>query len=261
MECEASAKRERFRIGTSGWNYKHWQTKFYPAGLPQRKWLEYYAQEFDTVELNATFYRLPQENTFEGWRHRTPEGFLWAVKAPRTITHHRRLKEVEEDMEKFLARCALLGPKLGPVLFQLPPSLHYDAQLFRDFAVILNQVLEPVIEVRHPSWLNEGFFRELQARGIAFCLSDTAGRYPYAEVLTASFVYIRLHGSRKLYASSYSEEELQRWAEKILTWQKPAYVYFDNDFEAHAPANARRLRQILNERLSRASETARRDRH
>ncbi|MBC7358459.1 MAG: DUF72 domain-containing protein [Desulfacinum sp.] len=251
---------ERVRIGTSGWIYKHWQKRFYPAGVPQRKWLEYYAQIFDTVELNATFYRLPSENTFEGWRLRTPEGFLWAVKAPRTITHHRRLKDAAGDLERFLSRCALLGPKLGPVLFQLPPSLPYDAQLFSHFAGLLHGVNQAVVEVRHPSWLNDGFFQQLRTHGIAFCLSDTAGRYPYAEVITASFVYIRLHGSRTLYASCYSEEELRRWAEKILGWQRAAYVYFDNDFEAYAPANARRLRQILNERLSRAAETAGRDR-
>jgi uncharacterized protein YecE (DUF72 family) len=146
------------------------------------------------------------------------------------------------------------------VLFQLPPSLPYDAQLFSHFAGLLHGVNQAVVEVRHPSWLNDGFFEQLQTHGIALCLSDTAGRYPYAEVVTASFVYIRLHGSRKLYASCYSEEELQRWAEKILGWQKPTYVYFDNDFEAYAPENARRLREILNERLSRAAETAGRDR-
>ncbi|SMC23026.1 Uncharacterized conserved protein YecE, DUF72 family [Desulfacinum hydrothermale DSM 13146] len=236
---------QRVRIGTSGWIYRHWQGPFYPEGLSQRRWLEHYARHFDTVELNATFYRLPAEKTFLGWKHKTPDGFLWSVKAPRTITHYRKLQDVEEQLAEFLNRCALLESKLGPILFQLPPSLRYDEERFGHFADLLESVRHPVVEVRHRSWLNDRFFDQLDSHRIALCLSDTAGRYPYAEILTAPFIYIRLHGSQKLYASSYSEEELQRWAEKILSWQRPTYVYFDNDFQAHAVANAKRLQEIL----------------
>ncbi|RMG57046.1 MAG: DUF72 domain-containing protein [Bacteroidetes bacterium] len=235
----------RFRIGTSGWIYKHWRGVFYPEGLAQGKWLEHYGLRFDTVECNATFYRLPQEKTFSNWKERTPEGFCWTLKAPRVITHYRKLRDVAEPLKNFLLRARLLGAKLGPVLFQLPPNLHYDAGLFDDFAALLGEVRLPVVEVRHGSWLCDRFFSQLQARSIAFCISDTAGRYPYHEAVTAPFVYIRLHGSRKLYASRYTESELDRWAEKILGWNLPTYVYFDNDFEGHAVMNAQELKARL----------------
>ncbi len=242
---KASAMDTPYRIGTSGWNYAHWRGRFYPEKLPASKWLAHYATHFDTVECNATFYRLPSEKTFQNWKASTPKGFLWALKASRLITHYRRLQDVQGPLEEFLSRARLLGEKLGPVLFQLPPSLHYDEALFEDFASLLSPLSEAAVEVRHRSWIDDRFLRQLQAHGLAFCLSDTAGRYPFHEAVTADFVYIRLHGSQKLYASSYSEAELHLWAEKIASWNRPTYVYFDNDFEAHAVFNARRLREIL----------------
>jgi len=234
-----------YRIGTSGWNYKHWQGAFYPAELSQSKWLEFYCQHFDTVELNASFYRLPQQKTFESWRDRTPRGFCWAVKASRIITHRQRLRDVGTSIERFYSHASCLREKLGPVLFQLPPSLTYDAELFEDFCYHLEPIPKSVVEIRHRSWLNERFFSQLEQHGIAFCISDTAGRFPYHEAITARFVYIRLHGSKKLYASEYSEEELTLWAQKIIQWQLPAYVYFDNDFNAYAVKNAIQLKKIL----------------
>ncbi len=233
------------RIGTSGWNYGHWRGRFYPEKLPASKWLAHYATHFDTVECNATFYRLPSEQAFQNWKASTPEGFLWALKGPRIVTHYRRLRDVEEPLEQFLSRAHLLGEKLGPVLFQLPPSLHYDEALFEDFASLLSSVRQAAVEVRHRSWIDDRFFRQLETHQIAFCIADSAGRYPFHEAVTADFVYIRLHGSQKLYASNYSETEIRRWAEKIASWNRPAYVYFDNDFDAYAVFNALELKKHL----------------
>lgn len=234
-----------WRVGTSGWTYGHWRGRFYPPELPGSRWLDHYAAHFDTVECNATFYRLPVAKTFENWRERTPEGFLWAVKASRLITHVRRLRDVEEPLQVFFSRVVLLGEKLGPVLFQLPPSLRYDGALFSDFAPLLAPLPMAAIEVRHTSWITDRFFDQLQSHRLAFCISDTAGRYPYHEAVTADFVYIRLHGSQKLYASSYTDAELALWAGKIRTWNRTTFIYFDNDFEGHAVSNALQLKSFL----------------
>lgn len=233
------------RIGTSGWNYQHWKEIFYPADCAKSKWLEYYTEHFDTVELNATFYRLPQLKTFENWKTRTPDHFLWALKANKYITHIKRLKEPQEPLERFYTAASGLKEKLGPLLFQLPPSLSFDEKEFENFCQFLNPSQRHTLEVRHPSWINDRLFVILKEHNIAFCIADTAGRYPYHEVVTSDFVYIRLHGSKKLYASEYSEKELQAWAKKIKGWGKDTYLYFDNDFEGYAVKNAKRLKEIL----------------
>ena len=233
-------------IGTSGWNYEHWRDIFYPATFAKSKWLAFYAQNFNTIEVNATFYRLPKPETFENWRQTTPHGFLWAVKANRYITHIRRLKDAGEPLERFFSAARALKEKLGPVLFQLPPSLAFDQDTFQDFCSNVRIYKHRcVFEVRHKSWLEENVLARLEESGIAFCISDTAGRHPYSEAVTADFVYIRLHGSRKLYASNYTEEELQVWGEKIRRWNRETYVYFDNDFGGYAPKNAARLKEIM----------------
>lgn len=236
---------EWIRIGTSGWNYPHWQGIFYPSDCPRSRWLEWYAKHFDTVELNATFYRLPKPKTFENWKLRTPDNFLWALKASRYITHIKRLKEPEEPLERFYKASAPLQDKLGPILFQLPPGLPFDEDRFEHFCRTLRPSHRYALEVRHPSWIDNRLFAILRRYSIAFCIADTAGRYPYHETVTADFVYIRLHGSRKLYASDYSEEELQSWARKIKGWGMDTYLYFDNDFEGYAVKNARRIREIM----------------
>ncbi|OEU79612.1 MAG: hypothetical protein BA865_10990 [Desulfobacterales bacterium S5133MH4] len=237
-------KRE-LRIGTSGWTYDHWKKLFYPENLPKSRWLEYYGKHFDTVELNATFYRLPKPKTFENWKRRTPDYFLWAVKANKYITHTKRLKEPVEALERFYAAASGLEEKLGPILFQLPPSLSFDEKKFNNFCQYLNPSQRHTLEVRHPSWISDRLFSILKKFNIALCIADTAGRYPYHEVVTADFLYIRLHGSKKLYASEYSEGELQAWAEKITGWSKDTYLYFDNDFGGYAVKNAKRLKKIL----------------
>ena len=233
------------RIGTSGWTYKHWQGIFYPDKCPKSRWLEYYTKHFDTVELNASFYRLPNPTTFENWKARTPDNFLWSVKGSKFITHTKRLKDPAEPLDRLYGVTACLGEKMGVILFQLPPNLGFDEKVFRDFCESLDPQVRHALEIRHASWLNDQVFGILNDFKIALCISDTAGRYPSFDVITADFAYIRLHGSKKLYASEYSEEELQTWAEKVDVWNKDSFIYFDNDFKGHAINNAKRLKEIL----------------
>jgi uncharacterized protein YecE (DUF72 family) len=234
-------------IGTSGWVYPHWQGVFYPEGYPKRKWLEYYATHFDVVELNASFYRLPDSETFQKWRQRTPVGFVWAVKMNRYVTHVRRLKNVESAICHFYEAVLSLGDKLGPILIQLPPSLVYERSLIDGFIKLLDPSLKHAVEIRHVSWIQDEFLDRLRQFNVAFCISDTAGRYPMQIAKTADFAYLRLHGSQQLYASLYSEEELKSWAEKIGNWSCETWVFFDNDFEGNAVRNALRLREICRE--------------
>jgi len=233
------------RIGTSGWDYAHWKEVFYPPGLPKARWLEQYASCFDTVELNATFYRQPAGQTVAQWYERTPKGFFWAIKASRYITHIRRLRDATEPLTKFYGAIADLREKLGPILLQLPPNLAFDEGIARDFLAGLDPGLRHVIEVRHPSWVCDQAFELFAAYNVALCVSDTAGRFPSPEVVTADFMYVRMHGSRELYASKYTEAELKAWAAKIKRWHKDTYVYFDNDRAGYAVKNALRLRQLL----------------
>jgi uncharacterized protein YecE (DUF72 family) len=236
----------RIHIGTSGWIYDHWREVFYPKDCPKAKWLDFYTRHYGTVELNASFYRLPKPQTFENWRERTPDNFLWAVKANRYITHIKRLKDPEEPLERFFGSADALKEKLGPILFQLPPNLSFDETAFSHFCKQLKGDRLYALEVRHPSWAQEKRAIDiLRDNNIAFCVSDSAGRYPYIEEDTATFIYIRLHGSKKLYASEYSEKELQTYAGKIRDWSKDTYLYFDNDYKGHAIKNAKRMKEIL----------------
>jgi len=232
-------------IGTSGWVYDHWKKVFYPKDCPKARWLEFYVKYYSTVELNASFYRLPKPQTFESWRKRTPDSFLWAVKANRYITHIKRLRDIEKPLERFYSSVTLLKEKLGPILFQLPPNLSFDETVLSNFCQHLKGDHLCTFEVRHPSWAQERATQILSDNNIALCISDTAGRYPYIEEDTASFIYIRLHGSRKLYVSEYTEEELQTYARKIRDWSKDTYLYFDNDYAGYAIKNAKRLKEIL----------------
>ncbi len=241
-----AAQRLTVRIGTSGWNYPHWRGVFYPKGLATSKWLTYYATYFDTVEVNATFYGTPKEKTLKKWYGETPSGFLFALKASRFITHVKRLRQVEEPLKRFYQVIAPLKEKIGPLLFQLPPSLKYDRALIADFLALLDPRYQTAIEIRHASFHNDEFLGLLATHQVALCLSDTAGRYPsLLEAVTAPFVYVRLHGSRTLYRSCYTEEELRAWAQKIVSFNRPTYVYFDNDSLGWAVPNALRLKELL----------------
>ena len=232
-------------IGTSGWNYDHWKGSFYPQKLPKNRWLACYSDIFSTVEVNATFYRSMKPSTFEKWRQCTPDGFIWSVKAHRFITHIKRLQDITDSLQTFFASVDLLKEKLGAILFQLPPSLAFDAAICELFCAQLPEGKRYALEARHPSWAGKESLALLEKYGIAWCISDTTGRYPYLEAITADFIYIRLHGSTALYASDYTEEELASWAGKIRTWNRDTFVYFDNDFMGNAPRNARRLKELL----------------
>jgi uncharacterized protein YecE (DUF72 family) len=232
-------------IGTSGWNYDHWKGTFYPVNRPKSKWLAYYTGIFSTVEVNATFYRHMKPSTFEKWRDSTPEGFVWAVKANRYITHIKRLQEVSDSLDMFFQSVSLLEEKLGVVLFQLPPSLAFDSCVFDAFCAQLPKKYRYSLEARHSSWTSDEALASLEKTGIAWCISDTAGRYPYLEAVTSDFIYIRLHGSKELYASDYTQHELESWVEKIQAWNRDAYIYFDNDYMGHAPKNALMLKEMF----------------
>ncbi len=232
-------------IGTSGWNHDHWKERFYPLGCPKARWLDYYMNIFSTVEVNATFYRQLNTGTFEKWRMKSPENFVFALKANRYITHIMKLKSVGDPLKTFIASASILGSKLGPLLFQLPPSLVFDENTLESFLSMLPAGYRYTLEARHKSWISAEALAALGRHNVAWCIADTAGRFPYLEAVTADFVYIRLHGSKKLYASDYTQSELVGWAEKIRSWGIDAYIYFDNDFMGYAPANAARLREIL----------------
>jgi uncharacterized protein YecE (DUF72 family) len=242
-------------VGTSGWNYEDWKGSFYPEKLPRTKWLEYYACKFQTIEVNATFYHEMRESTYKKWREGTPDGFCWAVKANRFITHIKRLRDVAEPLKRFFGSASVLGDKLGPVLFQLPPSLAFDRAVLEEFCASLHDaarssaglpegVVRCAIEPRHESWMQDEALAYLRELGLGFCISDTGGRYPYTEAVTSDFAYIRLHGPTTLYASSYSEPELERWAARIAALDKDAYIYFDNSVMAYAPTNALELKRL-----------------
>jgi len=236
-----------YYIGTSGWHYDHWRHLFYPGKLAKTKWLEFYATHFTTVELNNSFYRLPSETAFANWRDSSPANFTFAVKVSRFITHIKRLKNAEEPVENFITRARILGEKLGPLLYQLPPNMHRNDEVLESFLSLLPKGLQHVIEFRHQSWLEEKVFGILRKYNIGLCVFDMPSlRCPL--VVTADFAYIRFHGSTGLYASCYSDEELDWWTKRLADLApslKVIYVYFNNDAEAFAVRNAITLRGYL----------------
>jgi uncharacterized protein YecE (DUF72 family) len=263
-------------IGISGYDYKGWRGRFYPAKLPARQWLHYASRTFNSIELNGTFYSLKSPDVFRRWADAAPdEGFVYAVKGGRYITHNLKLRNVETALGNFFASGVLaVGRKTGPFLWQLPGTYRFDAERLDSFmrqlprsstegeavarahddrlrrgALVTAAERVPyrhAFEVRHPSYFTDEFYDLLRAHDCAFVIADTAGRYPYAEKVTADFVYVRLHGSRELYVSGYTDAELDVWAARVKQWRRngcDAYVYFDNDAKVHAPFDALRLRE------------------
>ena len=229
-----------YYIGTSGWHYEHWRGSFYPEKLPKANWLEFYAGHFITVELNNSFYRLPSEDAFAAWRDSSPANFTFAVKVSRFITHIKRLRDTGEAVDKFITRAKILGDKLGPLLYQLPPNMHRNDERLESFLSTLPQGLKHVIEFRHQSWLEEEVFQILHKYNTGFCVFDMPS-ISCPLVATADFAYIRFHGSIGLYSSCYSDEELAAWAKRLSNLArnlKAIYIYFNNDAEAFAVENA-----------------------
>jgi uncharacterized protein YecE (DUF72 family) len=243
------------RVGTSGWHYPHWQGPFYPADLPAGRWLGHYAEALATVEVNGSFYHLPEAATFTAWREQTPQGFLFALKAPRSITHMHKLRNCAQPLAPFLARARLLGPKLGPLLFQLPPRWHANPRRLAEFLAELPAGLRYAFELRDPSWHTDAVYGVLRERNAAFCIFDLAG-FTAPLTVTADFVYLRLHGpSEHPYQGSYGEPQLRDWAARARQWAgrgaKDVYLYFDNDQAGYAVRNALSIRKYLSEELLR----------
>ncbi len=240
-------KRYGARIGTSGWHYAHWQGRFYPDDLAKNQWLAYYSRHFDTVELNNTFYHLPKARTITNWHDNAPAGFVYAVKASRYITHVKRLNDPAESIERFFELVNLLKRRLGPVLYQLPPSQHKDIEKLDAFIECLPMRHHAVFEFRHRSWYAQDTFDLLARRGVAFCVHDMS-ESASPRVITGEMAYIRFHGTSGRYAGGYTEGMLAEWADWIREQGKhvaAVYAYFNNDVEGHAIKNARTLKGML----------------
>ncbi len=235
-------------VGTSGWQYKHWRDTFYPAGVPQKRWLEFYAERFATVENDGTFYRLPARDTFASWQERTPADFVMAIKASRFLTHVKRLNDPAEPVARLLTAAAGLGPRLGPVLLQLPPTLQADpgklSTCLLDFAQKAPAGCPPriAVEPRHPSWWTDETRNVLAARGAALCWSDRAGQPLAPDWATAGWGYLRFHEGDGRPWPRYRAATLRSWLDRIRqAWpggQPDVYVYFNNDQETAAIADA-----------------------
>ena len=239
----------RVLIGTSGYVYADWRGRFYPRTLPAREWLPYYAARFATVELNSPFYRLPTTATFRAWGRAVPSECVFAVKASRFLTHIKRLRDPGPPLTLFMKRAKGLGDKRGPILFQLPARFHLNLQRLDTFlrALSARRIRGAVLEVRHASWLIDPVFERLARANVALCFHDWKEQ-PVTGPVTADFVYVRRHGTRRRYGGSYSERMLREDAERIAEWRESAkdvFVYFNNDGRAAAVRNALRLKQLV----------------
>jgi uncharacterized protein YecE (DUF72 family) len=291
----AKAKAGRCFVGISGWTYKPWRNVFYPEGLAHRRELEYASRKMTSIEINGSFYSLQRPTSYARWYEETPPGFVFAVKGSRFITHMLKLRNIETALPNFFASGVLrLREKLGPILWQFPERMPIDLDRFARFLEVLPKTtdeaagiaashderlegrswteaevsmpLRHAFEVRNPGFLGPDFVALLREHGAALVFADTAGRWPYAEDVTADFVYVRLHGAEHLYASGYTDEQLDWWAARIREWRRgcaphdttcvspiaPAkasgrdvFVFFDNDAKVHAPFDAMRLREKL----------------
>jgi uncharacterized protein YecE (DUF72 family) len=237
-------------VGCSGWQYKHWRGDFYPLDVPQTRWFDYYAARFDTVEINNTFYRLPEQSTFAAWAARAPSGFLFAIKASRFLTHMKKLKDPEEPIERLFSRMRPLRKHLGPVLYQLPPGWKLDRERLEHFLQALPRGVRHVLEFRDPSWYTDDVKALLARHGASLCLHDMHGSATGRERI-GPIVYVRFHGASGHYSGRYPDDRLRGWAE-WLNEQRAAgadvYAYFNNDVGGHAPRDAVRLRQFVEER-------------
>lgn len=235
----------RVHIGTSGWVYPHWRGLFYPAELDEAQWLAYYARHLCSVEVNRSFYRLPTRTQFAAWRAQAPEGFVFAVKASRFITHMKKLSEPEHTLPPLLAAVAGLDEKLGPLLFQLPRGLRPDLARLAAFLAALPQGPRVAFELRDPRWHGDDILGLLEQHNAAFCIYDLAG-FTSPRAITADFVYLRLHGPGAAYSGRYGRRALAGWAQWLERQAvATAYVYFDNDEVGYAVQDALELQAML----------------
>jgi uncharacterized protein YecE (DUF72 family) len=234
-------------IGTSGWQYRHWKGTFYPEKLPQREWLRHYSHRFPIVEVNNSFYRLPNEASFDRWRDESPPGFVFVLKASRYITHIRRLRDPKDPVELFWSRAVRLEEKLGPVLFQLPPRFRADAALLRAFLAVLPGKMRAAFEFRDDSWQHEEVLTALDQAGAAWVLADRPG-VRIQPILTGGWSYIRFHQGRAFHPG-YTRQKLRSWADRIIeVGAKDTYAFFNNDALGAAPEDAQTLADLLREK-------------
>lgn len=239
--------KNKVHIGTSGWNYKHWLGIFYPENLKQKDFLKFYSENFQTVEINNTFYRLPEEKTVENWLNTAPEDFVFSVKASRYITHMKKLSDPEESVNNFFKIVKSFKGKLGPVLFQFPPHFSFNAEKLGNFINVLPNDYRYAFEFRDPNWFNDLTYDFLKDNNLAFCIYYL-GKDESPKQVTSDFVYIRFHGSNSLGSGEYSEDRLKEFAENIKNYRnqgKDIYCYFNNDEAGFAVKNAKKLRELL----------------
>lgn len=242
---------KRLHIGTSGWSYNHWSGTFYPEGMKPSRYLEFYITQFNCVELNASFYRLPSIKTVESWARRTPPSFRFCVKMNRFITHRKRLIDIAEPLERYLTVFKPLSDRLGPHLVQLPPSLRFDSHVVEAFLELLGshrKRADFALEARHESWFQPDALSVLRKYDIAGVLADSGGNFPGTERCISSTVYLRFHGPRGLYYSRYSIDELSVYARKIVKWlaeDRDVWIFFNNDVHGHAIHNAYELEELV----------------
>ena len=238
---------QRIHVGTSGWSYAHWRGPFYPSDLPQGGWLAYYAERLATVEINNTFYQLPTQATLSGWREVVAEDFVFSVKASRFITHMKKLREPEATTAQFFERIGALAPRLGPILFQLPPRWRLDLERLRHFLAALPGEYRYAMELRDPSWWSPAVYDLLAEHEIAFCIHELGGVLSPREV-TSDIVYVRLHGPDGPYRGCYDSAALASWLEAFADWAaqgRVVYCYFDNDQRGYAALNALQMQERL----------------
>ena len=259
---EPSHRKTHVWVGCSGWQYRHWRGDFYPDDLPTSRWFAHYALSFDTVEINNCFYRLPPAETFARWRDQAPPHFLYAVKASRFLTHMKKLKDPEEPLSRFFENAGPLGPRLGPILYQLPPRWPVNLERFETFLRALPRVtkietdsevrLKHVVEFRDASWYDERVYALLRRYDVALCLHDMHGSAT-GKTVVGPFVYVRFHFGTQKYGGGYDAARLEEWGQWLAERAAEGldvFAYFNNDTGGHAPRDAVRLRQRIQSRLA-----------
>jgi uncharacterized protein YecE (DUF72 family) len=245
---KAKQKQGIYHIGTSGWTYDDWKGRFYPDGLARSRWFEYYASQFSTVEVNATFYRAFKDDTYLGWKNKAPKDFRYVLKAPRTITHQKYLIDVEEDIQTFVRSGLLLDDLLGMILLQLAPGTPYDLKLLKKALLAFPDPSIVAVEFRDPEWNSAQTENLLRDLGVTFCNADSPAQ-KLTRVLTSKRAYLRLHGRRKWYSDFYNDDELAEIADIARDLARrgasEVYVFFNNDYFANACANAKSLIKMV----------------
>ena len=234
-------------MGCSGWEYKHWRGDFYPLDVPKTRWFDHYAARFDTVEINNTFYRLPEQSTFAAWAARAPSGFTFAIKASRFLTHMKKLKDPEEPLDRLFSRMRPLRKHLGPVLYQLPPGWKLDRERLEHFLQVLPKGIRHVLEFRDPSWYTDDVKAMLARHGVSLCLHDMRGSATGRERV-GPVVYVRFHGASGHYSGGYADDRLREWAGWLNAQRADGadvFAYFNNDVGGNAVRDARELLALL----------------